>query len=215
VLLLILAQPYGFLASSAEVAILVAVAFTVASGLDYLWRFGFLVKRHRGGETIPIEPLARELGGSWSGRGPPWRWRSPAPAACWPRSSPTSPAARPISPGAWSPMPTGSSATSWSARVGPGAVGSGQRRDRHRHGRRGALPAGGRHRPGGDRHRRSPAEGDAKPVGLTYVAVADARGATCASTCLTGNRWQNRRQAALEALRLVLERRAGVPMSEA
>jgi nicotinamide-nucleotide amidase len=54
------------------------------------------------------------------------------------------------------------------------------------------------------------AEG-AKPVGLTYIAVATPRGTTCAEYRFGGDRWSNRRQAADEALRLLVEAsRAGV-----
>jgi nicotinamide-nucleotide amidase len=48
------------------------------------------------------------------------------------------------------------------------------------------------------------AEG-AKPVGLTYIAVATARGTNCSEYRFNGDRWANRRQAADEALRLLIE----------
>jgi nicotinamide-nucleotide amidase len=48
------------------------------------------------------------------------------------------------------------------------------------------------------------AEG-AKPVGLTYIAVATPRGTTCTEYRFGGDRWSNRRQAADEALRLLIE----------
>ena len=44
-----------------------------------------------------------------------------------------------------------------------------------------------------------------KPVGLTYVGVASARGASTFEFNFHGDRWSNRRQAASAALRLLLE----------
>jgi nicotinamide-nucleotide amidase len=48
------------------------------------------------------------------------------------------------------------------------------------------------------------AEGS-KPVGLTYIAVATARGTNCSEYRFNGDRWANRRQAADEALRLLIQ----------
>jgi len=48
------------------------------------------------------------------------------------------------------------------------------------------------------------AEG-AKPVGLTYVAVATPRGTIAHEYMFSGDRWSNRRQAAGQALRLLIE----------
>jgi nicotinamide-nucleotide amidase len=48
------------------------------------------------------------------------------------------------------------------------------------------------------------AEG-AKPVGLTYIAIATSRGTNCSEYRFNGDRWANRRQAADEALRLLIE----------
>jgi len=44
-----------------------------------------------------------------------------------------------------------------------------------------------------------------KPVGLTYVAIASARGVASHEYHFAGDRWSNRRQAAGEALRLLIE----------
>jgi nicotinamide mononucleotide (NMN) deamidase PncC len=44
-----------------------------------------------------------------------------------------------------------------------------------------------------------------KPVGLTYIAIATARGASCQEYVFSGDRWSNRRQAAGQALRLLIE----------
>jgi PncC family amidohydrolase len=51
----------------------------------------------------------------------------------------------------------------------------------------------------------------AKPVGLTYVAVADARGADVRRFVWNGNREANRVASALVALGMLLERVAGAP----
>ena len=44
-----------------------------------------------------------------------------------------------------------------------------------------------------------------KPVGLTYIAVASQRGTTCNEYRFKGDRWSNRREAADEALRLLID----------
>jgi len=44
-----------------------------------------------------------------------------------------------------------------------------------------------------------------KPVGLTYIAVATSRGTTCQEYMFSGDRWSNRRQAAGQALRLLID----------
>jgi nicotinamide mononucleotide (NMN) deamidase PncC len=44
-----------------------------------------------------------------------------------------------------------------------------------------------------------------KPVGLTYIAVASARGTPCNEYRFKGDRWSNRREAADEALRLLID----------
>ena len=75
VTLLILQRPYPVLVPLADVAILVAVLFTIWSGLDYLWRFRHLIgsvdsSRERpvatgvALETIPSDELAAVLRGS-------------------------------------------------------------------------------------------------------------------------------------------------------
>jgi nicotinamide-nucleotide amidase len=49
------------------------------------------------------------------------------------------------------------------------------------------------------------ADGTEKPVGLTYVAVAGSGGTKVTEFNFQGDRWENRRQAALEALKLILD----------
>ncbi|HEX6547996.1 MAG TPA: CDP-diacylglycerol--glycerol-3-phosphate 3-phosphatidyltransferase [Candidatus Dormibacteraeota bacterium] len=74
VLLLILARPYPQLQPLAILAIGVAVVFTVFSGIDYVWRFrDVLIRAEPGLSPLPVpqggapdssaaDPLARELG---------------------------------------------------------------------------------------------------------------------------------------------------------
>ena len=69
VTLLILQRPYPVLVPLAEIAVLVAVVFTLWSGLDYLWRFRYLLgvfdtSRIRVGPSggAPEASPARELG---------------------------------------------------------------------------------------------------------------------------------------------------------
>jgi nicotinamide-nucleotide amidase len=56
------------------------------------------------------------------------------------------------------------------------------------------------------------AEG-AKPVGLTYIAVATPRSTICNEYRFKGDRWSNRREAAGQALRLLIEE-AGVSVGK-
>jgi nicotinamide-nucleotide amidase len=70
VLLLILRRPYPALDLPATVAVALAVIFTVASGLDYLWRFRAVIARVQRpmptgggapGAESPVDPLVRRL----------------------------------------------------------------------------------------------------------------------------------------------------------
>jgi len=49
------------------------------------------------------------------------------------------------------------------------------------------------------------AEGTAKPIGLTYIAIESEWGSRCEEYTFTGDRWSNRRQAAAQALRLLID----------
>jgi nicotinamide-nucleotide amidase len=68
VLLLILQRPYPVLSLPANVVVLLAVVFTVTSGLDYLWRFRAVFARvplptggGAPGAESPVDPLVRRL----------------------------------------------------------------------------------------------------------------------------------------------------------
>ncbi|TME58820.1 MAG: CinA family protein [Chloroflexi bacterium] len=53
-------------------------------------------------------------------------------------------------------------------------------------------------------------DGSNKPVGLTFIAIASEWGSRCEEYTFTGNRWSNRRQAAEQALQLMIDEvRAG------
>jgi PncC family amidohydrolase len=53
-------------------------------------------------------------------------------------------------------------------------------------------------------------DGSAKPVGLTYIAIASDWGKRCEEYMFTGDRWSNRKQATTQALELLLDEvRAG------
>src|SRR6267143_1423913 len=66
VTLLILQRPYPFLVPLAELAVGIAIIFTVGSGIDYLWRYRRVIlpsgRSPAGGAPSPVDPLARELG---------------------------------------------------------------------------------------------------------------------------------------------------------
>jgi nicotinamide-nucleotide amidase len=49
------------------------------------------------------------------------------------------------------------------------------------------------------------ADRSTKPVGLTFIAVVSEDGRRCEEYTFTGDRWSNRRQAATQALRLLVE----------
>src|SRR6266568_5887934 len=51
VALLILQRPYPVLVPIADIAVLIAIVFTVWSGIDYLWRFRHLIGRADSGKT--------------------------------------------------------------------------------------------------------------------------------------------------------------------
>jgi nicotinamide-nucleotide amidase len=79
VILLILQRPYPLLEVPANVVVGIAVAFTVLSGIDYLWRFRHVVWRPEGlaaspgggapGAESPVNPLVRRLHEALSVRG--------------------------------------------------------------------------------------------------------------------------------------------------
>jgi CDP-diacylglycerol--glycerol-3-phosphate 3-phosphatidyltransferase len=214
VVLLILQRPYPALVPFADLAVGIAIIFTVGSGIDYMWRFRHVVWPSAGGTVSSIglremnaqvDPLAKELGSVLA------------------ESRTTVSVAESCTGGLLGSLITdqpGSSAyfvggvIAYADQVK--SVQLGVPSDLlARHGAVSrevaiAMADGVRSRyattlaasitgiAGPD------AEG-AKPVGLTYIAVATPLGTTCSEYRFKGDRWANRRQAAGEALRLLIE----------
>src|ERR1700693_3940808 len=212
VTLLILQRPYPVIVPLADLVVGVAIVFTIWSGLDYLWRFRYLlgpVDSSRAPEPASahdegVAAAARELGELLR------------------RQSLTVSVAESCTGGMVGSLITdqpGSSAyflggvIAYSNElkrvelgVSPallkqvGAV-SGEVAQ--------AMAEGARSRFGSDLAvgvtciAGPDADGTEKPVGLTYVAVASGGGTASHEYRFTGDRWSNRRQAAEQALRLL------------
>jgi nicotinamide-nucleotide amidase len=214
VVLLILQRPYPVLVPFAELAVGVAIIFTVGSGIDYMWRFRHVLWPTSGGTVSAeglaavapkVDPLSRDLGVQLT------------------KSGLTVSVAESCTAGLLGALITdqpGSSAyfiggvIAYSDDVKRAELGvpadllqrygavSREVAIAMAEGVRAkfatALAASITGIAGPD------AEG-AKPVGLTYIAVAAPRGTTCTEYRFKGDRWANRREAADEALRLLLE----------
>ena len=228
VTLLILQRPYPVLVPLAELAVGIAVVFTIWSGLDYVWRFRHLIMpfdtRRSSGRLGPSggapeaeesgDPPARELGEVLR------------------KGGLTVSVAESCTGGMVGSLITdvpGSSAyflggviaysddvkrdqlgvpAALLTRVG--AVSSEVAK---------AMAEGVRSRFGTDLAAGvtgiagPESDGTNKPVGLTYIAVASDRGTSSHEYRFTGNRWSNRRQAALETLRLLTEEARTSPLA--
>jgi CDP-diacylglycerol--glycerol-3-phosphate 3-phosphatidyltransferase len=214
VVLLILQRPYPSLVPFAELAVGVAIIFTVGSGIDYMWRFRHVLWPSAGGTVSseglrevshPVDPLAKELGSMLAGS----RFTISVAESC--------------TGGLLGSLITDQPGSS--AYFVGGVIAYADEVKRAQlgvpadllatHGAVSrevaiAMADGVRLRfattlsasitgiAGPD------AEGD-KPIGLTYIAVASPRGTTCSEYRFGGDRWANRRQAAGEALRLLIE----------
>jgi nicotinamide-nucleotide amidase len=215
VTLLILQRPYPYLVPLADLAVGIAIIFTLASGIDYLWRFRHVIWPVAGGTPrvaggapgaeSPVDPLARELGGVLVERGL------------------TLSVAESCTGGLLAALVTDQPGSSAYFMGGVVAYADEVKRDQlgvptallARHGAVSkevalAMAEGVRSRFGTTLSASvtgvaGPAAEGSKPVGLTYIAVATPRGATCNEYTFSGDRWSNRRQAAGEALRLLLE----------
>ena len=214
ILLVMLQRPYPVLGPAAVLGVAVMVAFTVVSGADYLWSFRHVLLRRS--ESVPlvtggtasdsaVDPLARLLGGRLTAAG-----RTVALA----ESCTGGLAAALVTdlPG--------------SSRYFVGAVVAYSDEMKRRllgvpgeliesHGAvstevAGAMAEGARTRLGADFGvgitgiAGPDADGTGKPVGLTYIAVAFPGGTHVERFDFQGDRWENRRSAAREALRLLL-----------
>jgi CDP-diacylglycerol--glycerol-3-phosphate 3-phosphatidyltransferase len=204
VTLLILQRPYPVLTPLADVAVAVAVVFTLWSGLDYLWRFRYLIAHGGRARTSASVSPAAELGEALK------------------RSGFTVAVAESSTAGMLGAMIAdvpGSSAYFLGGVVAYSneakrdelgvpeellrTVGAVSREvaiamaDGARTRFRSSLAAAITGIAGPD------ADGSTKPVGLTYVAVASAGGTKVHEYMFKGDRAANRREAALEALAML------------
>ena len=206
VALLILQRPYPALVPIADVAVAVAVIFTIVSGIDYVVRFRHLIGLGQGASTSRVDQVADELG------------------ALLIRSALTVSVAESCTGGLLGALITDRPGSSAYFPGGVIAYSDEVKRDElgvpaallTRHGAVSrevaiAMADGVRSRfgtalavsitciAGPD------AVGTTKPVGLTFIAVASEDGRRCEEYTFTGDRWSNRRQAATQALRLLVE----------
>lgn len=221
VLLLILQRPYPILELPAHVVLGVAVAFTVLSGLDYLWRFRHVLARADAsaplptgggapGAESPVDPLVRRLHDRLVKAG----LTLAAAESC---TGGMLAAAITDQPGSSAYFKGGVVAYSNEikerllgvpaellARHGAvsGEVAQAMAEGARRHLRADlALAITGIAGPEGD--------GTEKPVGLTHVWLAAAENGEGRRFVFSGDRWTNRRQAVSKALGLLLARLGG------
>ena len=213
VVLLILQRPYPSLVPFAELAVGIAIIFTVGSGIDYMWRFRHVLWPAAGGtvsrEGLPdvvsqIDPLAKELGSVLANS----RFTVSVAESC--------------TAGLLGSLITDQPGSS--AYFVGGVIAYSDEVKRNQLG----VPADLLARYGAVSREVATAMADgvrakfattiaasvtgiagpdaegSKPVGLTYIAVATPRGTTCSEYGFKGDRWANRRQAADEALRLLI-----------
>jgi len=208
VALLILQRPYPELVPIAALAVAVAVVFTIVSGIDYLVRFRHLIGLGAGASRSQphVDPLAEELGATLA------------------REGLTVSVAESATGGMLGALITDRPGSSAYFLGGVIAYADETKRDEL------GVPAALLTRYGavsrevalsmaeGARQRFGTAlaasttgiagpdsDGSAKPVGLTYIAIATAWGKRCEEYTFTGDRWSNRRQATTQALELLLE----------
>lgn len=221
VTLLILQRPYPWLVPVADVAIGVAIVFTIWSGLDYMWRFRHLLGPFdssrlpgragpSGGAREPGEPAGaeggRELGEALR------------------RAGLTISVAESCTGGLLGSLITdqpGSSAyfiggvVAYSDEVKHAQLGVSsallEREGAVSREVAEAMAEGARSRFGTSIAvavtgiAGPEADGSAKPVGLTYIGIASARGTSAHEYRFQGDRWANRRAAAAQAIRLAVE----------
>lgn len=217
VLLLILQRPYPILGLPAEVVLSFAVAFTILSGVDYLWRFRHLLTHldqslrpaagGAPGSESPVDPLVRRLHERLLGGG----LTLAVAESC---TGGLLAAAITDQPGSSAYFKGGVVAYSNEIKerllgVAPellrryGAVSAEVAQ---------ALAEGARARFGVDLALSitgiagPDADGTGKPVGLTHIWVAAADDSQGRKFVFRGDRWANRRQAVGEALGLLLSR---------
>jgi CDP-diacylglycerol--glycerol-3-phosphate 3-phosphatidyltransferase len=220
VALLILQRPYPALGIPATLAVALALVLTVTSGLDYLWRWRRVllggVIQNTGpvavpsggapGAESPVDPLARELGGVLKEGGY------------------TVAVAESCTGGLVGALITDQPGSSAYFLGGVVAYGDKAKRDLlgvaasllARHGAVSAqvaeaMAAGVRSKFGTTLSAAvtgiagPDSDGTSKPVGLTYIAIASGSEVTSHEYNFSGDRWSNRRQAAGESLRLLIQ----------
>jgi nicotinamide-nucleotide amidase len=210
VALLILQRPYPILVPLADLAVGIAIVFTIWSGLDYLWRFRHLIQPDRTGPSdrsdAAVDAPARELGEALRNGGL------------------TVSVAESCTGGLVGKLITDQPGSSAYFLGGVIAYSDEVKRDElgvpaallKRVGAVSsevaeAMANGARTRFGTDLAAGvtgiagPDSDGSNKPVGLTYVAVASPRGTVSHEYRFTGDRWSNRREAANATLRLLAE----------
>jgi len=212
VALLILQRPYPALVPIADVAVGVAVIFTLWSGLDYLWRFRHLINPFDNGPVrtapsggAPETPEGAELGAVLRGSG-----LTVAVA----ESSTGGMVGAMITdqPGSSEYFVGGVIAYSNDAKRDQLGVAAGLLETVGAVSREvaGAMAEGARARFGTSLAvavtgiAGPQADGTSKPVGLTYIAVASERETVSRELRLSGDRASNRRQAATEAIGMLI-----------
>jgi nicotinamide-nucleotide amidase len=214
VVLLILQRPYPALVPVADLAVGIAIIFTVGSGIDYMWRFRHVLWPAAAGSVNPgeapqaaqqVDPLARELGSRLT------------------KARLTVSVAESCTAGLLGSLITDQPGSSAYFIGGVIAYSDEVKRAQlavpaellTRHGAVSrevaiAMAEGVRSKFGTQLAASitgiaGPDAEGSKPVGLTYIAVASQRGTTCNEYRFKGDRWSNRREAADEALRLLID----------
>jgi nicotinamide-nucleotide amidase len=213
VALLILQRPYPELVLIAALAVAVAVLFTIVSGIDYLVRYRHLIGLGHGAAVAQtnVDPVAEELGATLA------------------REGLTVSVAESCTGGMLGALITDRPGSSAYFLGGVIAYADEAKRDElavpaallTRYGAVSrevalAMADGARQRFGTSLAASTTgiagpdSDGSTKPVGLTYIGIASEWGKRCEEYRFTGDRWSNRRQAATQALELLLEEaRAG------
>jgi CDP-diacylglycerol--glycerol-3-phosphate 3-phosphatidyltransferase len=223
VTLLILQRPYPWLTLVADVAVGVAMVFTIWSGLDYIWRFRYLLgpfdSSQLPGRVGPSggapEPGERAVADADAGRELGEALRRARLTIAVAESCTGGLVGSRITdePGSSAYFLGGVIAYSDEVKraqlgvaaellervgaVSPEVAQAMAEGARSRFGAALAVSVTGIAGPGG--------AGESKPVGLTFIAVASARGSTVREFRFEGDRLANRRAAATQALRLAIE----------
>jgi CDP-diacylglycerol--glycerol-3-phosphate 3-phosphatidyltransferase len=206
VTLLILQRPYPLLGLPAALIVALALLLTVSSGFDYLWRWRHVLLGGASGAESRVDPRARELGGLLKDRGL------------------TVSVAESCTGGLLGALITDQPGSSAYFLGGVVAYGDQAKRDLLGVGaglltKYGAVSAevaeamaeGARSRFGSTLAAAvtgiagPDSDGSSKPVGLTYIAIASDSATSSHEYTFGGDRWSNRRQAAGESLRLLIQ----------